>query len=108
MKTADPTELPEPGGSVTFTIVVTNTSTVDDITIDTLTDSIYVDNNGHGDCPVPQTILSRENYSCSITVDVNGNAGVVETNVATASGTDDDGNAVSDIDAATVTITDTP
>ena len=33
-KTANPTSLPEPGGPVTFTVVVRNTSAVDSITID--------------------------------------------------------------------------
>ena len=37
-----------------------------------------------------------------------GNPGDVETDVVTASGTDDDGNPVSDDDDATVTISDTP
>ena len=44
-------------------------------------------------------------YSCSFTGAVSGNAGSSHTDVVTASGTDDDGNPVSDTDDATVTIT---
>ncbi len=33
VKTANPTSLPEPGGNVTFTVQVTNTSSVDSLTI---------------------------------------------------------------------------
>jgi uncharacterized repeat protein (TIGR01451 family) len=75
VKTADPTSVAEPGGSVTYTFVVNNTSAVDSVDIDTLDDSIYGDLNGQGDCSVPQTIAAGGSYSCSITVDVSGNAG---------------------------------
>ena len=57
---------------------------------------------------MPQTIAAGDSYTCSFTANVTGNAGYVEIDVVTASGTDDDGNPVSDDDDATVTITDTP
>ncbi|MDY6911374.1 MAG: S8 family serine peptidase, partial [Chloroflexota bacterium] len=107
-KTADPTELPEPGGLVTFAVRVDNTSAVASVTIDSLSDSIYGDLNGHGDCSMPQTIPNGGFYECSFSAAVSGNAGYVETNVVTASGNDDNGNPVSGEDDATVTITDTP
>ena len=107
-KTADPTTVPEPGGPVTFTVVVDNTSTVDTVTIDTLDDSIHGDLNGDGTCSVPQTIAAGDSYSCSFTETVSGNAGFTETDVVTASGLDDDGVPVSDSDDATVTITNVP
>ncbi len=107
-KTASPSSVPESGGDVTYTFVVTNDSTVDSVTIDTLSDSIYGDLNGQNDCSVPQTIAPGGSYTCSITELVSGNAGAVITNVLTASGTDDDGNPVSDDDDAVVTITDVP
>ncbi len=47
-KTASPTSLPEPGGNVVFTVQVQNTSTVDNVTIDTLNDTIYGNLNGKG------------------------------------------------------------
>ena len=81
---------------MTYTFQVNNPSAVDSVTIDTLDDSIYGDLNGQGDCSVPQTIPAGGSYTCSITVDVTGNAGDTITNVATASGVDDDGNPVSE------------
>jgi hypothetical protein len=108
IKTADPTSLPEPGGNVTFSFTVNNLSDADSVTINSLSDTIYGDLNGQGDCSVPQTIPAGGFYSCSLTAAVNGNAGDTETNLATASGQDDDGNAVSDDDDAVVTINDVP
>ncbi len=56
---------------------------------------------------MPQTLAAAGgSYRCSFTANVSGNAGDVETNVVTASGTDDDGNPVSDTDDATVTVLD--
>ncbi|WP_420643505.1 DUF7507 domain-containing protein [Candidatus Leptofilum sp.] len=108
IKTAVPISVDEPGGDVTFSFVVNNLSAVDSVTIDTLNDSIYGDLNGQGTCSVPQTITAGGSYNCSITAFVSGNAGDSHTNVVTASGTDDDGNPVSDDDEATVTINDVP
>jgi uncharacterized repeat protein (TIGR01451 family) len=113
-KTASPTTIDEPGGPATFTITVTNNSVSSDpVTIADdpqrdpvagLYDSIYGDLNGLGDCTVPQIIAAGSSYSCSFTADVTGNSGYSETDTVTASGTDDDGNPVSDSESATVTI----
>lgn len=108
IKTANPTSVDEPGGQVTFTFTVNNISTVDSVTIDTLTDTIYGDLNGKGDCSVPQTIPVAGIYTCSFTAYVAGDANTSETNVATASGLDDDNNVVSDDDDATVSFNNVP
>lgn len=117
LKTAVPSNLDEPGGSVTFTFEVTNLSLVDTVTLDSLTDSIYGDltSVSGSTCTVPHTLLPEngqpggtDTYTCSITVDVTGDAGKTETNVATAMGTDDDGVIILDDDSATVTINDVP
>jgi hypothetical protein len=108
VKTASVNTLPEPGGPVTFTFVVSETSGLAAVAIDTLSDSIYGDLNGQGDCAVPQLIPAGGSYTCAITVVVSGNAGFVETNVVTASGRDEHGNPVSGSDDETVTITDLP
>ncbi len=113
IKTASPTAVEEPGGDVTFTFTVNNTSdqgnppSPDSVTISSLTDSIYGDLNGKGDCSVPQTIASGASYSCSFSTYVAGNAAESETNIVTIAGTDDDGNPVSDNDDATVTVNNT-
>ncbi|MEJ2765387.1 hypothetical protein VV869_15645 [Photobacterium sp. MCCC 1A19761] len=106
VKTADPTSFNEPSADVTYTFVITNGSTVDSVTIDSLTDTILGDLNGLGDCSVPQTLAANASYTCSVTVEDTGNGGDSIVNVATASGVDDDGAAVSSSDSATVTIND--
>jgi uncharacterized repeat protein (TIGR01451 family) len=107
-KSATPTTLPEPGGNATFDLTIKNTSAVDSVTITSLTDDVYGDLDGKGSCDVPQTLAPGASYSCSFTGAVSGNAGSSHTDVVTASGTDDDGNPVSDSDDAVVSITDTP
>ena len=103
-KTADPTELHEPGGEVVFTVVVENTSQVDTVTITSLTDDVYGDLNGQGDCSVPQELEPGNSYTCSFTAEIEGSEGDQFTDVVTASGTDDDGNPVEASDDATVTV----
>ena len=49
-KTADPTYGAEPGGNVTFDVVVENSSGVDSVTITSLTDDVHGDLNGRGTC----------------------------------------------------------
>ncbi len=93
---------------MTFTVVVRNTSTVDSVTIDTLTDDIHGDLAGQGTCAVPQVIAAGGSSSCTFNAAVTGNAGATETDTVTASGTDDDRDPVSASGSATVTITDTP
>ena len=101
-KTADPVSVPEPGGNVSFSVSVKNTSAVDSVTITSLSDNVYGDLDGKGTCDVPQTIAAGATYSCSFSGAVSGNAGSSHTDVVTASGTDDDGNPVSDDDDAVV------
>ena len=105
-KAASPTEVNEPGDTVTFSITVENTSPVDTVTIDSLTDDIHGDLDGQGDCAVPFDLAPAATYSCSFSADVIGNAGDTETDTVTATGVDDDGAPVSDDDDATVTILD--
>jgi hypothetical protein len=102
LKTVDPAVLDEPGGSVSFSLTVNNISGVDSVTIDSLTDTVFGDLDGVGDCSVPQTIAAGNSYSCSFAADLVGEPGAPHMNVATASGLDDDGNPVSDNDGATV------
>ncbi len=105
-KEATPIEVPEPGAEVTFSVSVENTSSVDVVTIDSLVDDVHGDLDGQGDCALPQTLAPGETYTCSFTALVSGNAGYAETDVVTATGTDDDGAPVSDDDDAVVTVTD--
>ncbi len=98
-KTTDQLQVFAPGEDVIFTVVIVNNSVATDpVTITGLTDDIHGDLNGQGDCVVPQTIQPGSNYTCSFTVFVNGD----ETDIVTASGSDDEGTSVSDSDDATV------
>lgn len=108
VKTATPSSVLEPGGNVTFEFTVNNLSQVDTVTIDSLIDSIYGDLDGQGDCSVPQNIAPGNGYTCSITVFLSGNEGDSHTNLVTASGSDDDGNAVSANDSVTVNVNGVP
>ncbi len=105
-KTADPTSVPEPGGDVEFTVVVTNTG-VEPLTLATLVDSVYGDLDGQGDCTLPQLDLAPdEAYGCSFSAPVAGDAGDEQSNTVTALVYDDEDNFVYGDDKATVTITD--
>ncbi|MGZ9277055.1 MAG: VWA domain-containing protein [Candidatus Limnocylindrales bacterium] len=103
-KTADPTILDEPGGQVTFTVVVTNDS-IESVTLDSLVDDVHGDLDGRGSCDTGGSIAANGGtYTCSFTADVTGNAGDSETDTITAVASDDDGNSDDDSDSATVTI----
>jgi len=107
-KTATPDQVNEPGGLVTFSVLITNTSVPSDpVRIDTLLDDVHGDLNGKGDCAVPQTLAGAGGtYSCSFTVYVGGQAGYTETDKITASGQDDEGDDVTQEDSASVTVSD--
>ena len=108
VKTADPTSVEEPGGNVTYSFTITNTSAVDTVTIDNLVDDIIGDLNGLGTCSVPQLLVPGGSYSCELIAPVTGNAFDSVTNTATASGIDDDGQPVMAADSATVDIDNVP
>ena len=119
-KTADPTEVDEPGDTVDFTVTIENTSVASDtVTIDTLTDAVdggtpYTPTDlvcvDESEPPVTQSVPfdidPGDTVTCTFTNDVTGNAGDTVNDVFTASGQDDDGTAVSDFDDADVDILD--
>jgi len=109
IKTATPTSFNEPGTDVTYTFTVNNLSDVDTVTINSLTDTIYGDLDGQGDCSVSQILPpTTGTYTCSITKFVAGDAGDSVLNLATAAGVDDDNQPVMASDDATVNILDVP
>ena len=107
-KSANPAEVPEPGADVVFSVTVTNDSTADAITLDSLVDDVHGDLDGQGDCSVPQDIAVGGSYGCSFSATVSGNAGDTETDTITAAATDDDGAPLQETGSATVAITDVP
>ncbi|MDA8019935.1 MAG: hypothetical protein MPN21_21050 [Thermoanaerobaculia bacterium] len=104
-KTASPENLPEPGGSVNFTVRIDNSASISaDMT--SLTDTVAGNLDGQGDCSLPQTIAASGFYECTYSAMVTGDPGDSETRTTTASGSLTGEGAFSVGDSATVTITD--
>jgi uncharacterized repeat protein (TIGR01451 family) len=106
-KTADPTSLPAPGGTVTFTVWVTNSGS-GVVTLTLLTDDVYGNLDGKGTCVLTPTILAGDCYSCAFTGTVSSTvAGDVMTDVVTAVAEGDGGptDTVTETATATVSIT---
>ncbi|MEO7197289.1 MAG: hypothetical protein ABIZ50_02335 [Solirubrobacterales bacterium] len=107
--TATPLSRSVPGGSFTFSVVVTSTGPV---TIISLTDDVYGDLATQGTCTTAVgTFLAGEanaSYSCSFAGSFFGIAGASQTDTVTARAADVDGNTLTGSDAATVTITPPP
>jgi hypothetical protein len=116
VKTASPTSISEPSGSVQFSVSATNTSPFASLTIYSLMDDIYNDitTTGHDGitattCTVPTNpvvLAHGETYSCSFVATVAGQGGDTETDTVTVLGLDENSNQVKGEDSATVTITD--
>ncbi|MGH3642634.1 MAG: hypothetical protein ACRDUX_26825, partial [Mycobacterium sp.] len=103
-KSAVPTSVNQPGGPVTFTVQINNLSTVDAVTVSSVTDSIAGNLNGQGTCVLPQNLAALVgSYTCTFTANVTGSPGSVVTSVS-VSGVDDDGGAVAGSATATVNI----
>lgn len=91
-KTASPTQVPEPGGEVTYTVDVKNTASVESVVIMTIDDDIYGDladaangNVSSNTCLVlvGQTLAAGATLSCSFKADASGNAGDTVTDIVT-------------------------
>jgi len=109
IKLANPLSVPEPGGLVAFTIAIDNKSPLQNsVTITRLTDNVYGDLNGQGNCAMPQVLLIDKVYICTFTQFVAGDGGETVRGRVTALGEDTDGNAISEIGEVTVTIDDVP
>lgn len=106
-KSASPVTLPEPGGSVTFSVQVQNQSS-EPVTLTSLVDNLHGDLNGQGTCGVPQLLAIGGVYSCAFSVTVSGNAGEVEIDTITATANDDESNLATAQDDAQVTFSDLP
>jgi hypothetical protein len=103
-KTASLLTVFEPGNDVTFTVMVTNNSAADTVTITTVNDDIFGDISADCDQTLPAGLAPGEVLTCSFTEYIGGDLGDTHTNEVTVSGTDDDGNPVSGSDSATVNV----
>ncbi|HEY5197816.1 MAG TPA: hypothetical protein VIJ51_12405, partial [Solirubrobacteraceae bacterium] len=110
-KSASPASLPEPGGTFTFTVTVSNPSTVDAVKITSLLDNIYGDLSTRAGSTCGALIGTTlapgaASPACSFTGVFNGKAGQSQTDVVTATGTDSNGFSPPPATAhATVTLT---
>jgi hypothetical protein len=91
-KTPRPTTVIAPGGTVTFRVTVTNESTFEAVTLDSMVDSVYGDLDGQGTCVADGsvTIQPGDTYRCRFTGEVTGRAGTTHKNRITATAHDDD------------------
>jgi uncharacterized repeat protein (TIGR01451 family) len=104
-KTAAPASLPEPGGDFTFSVVVTNTSTTETVTITSLSDDTYPwGANSTCDELVGDTLGPLATANCTFTGNFTGNAGASETDIVTVVVTDTDGQTATHSDDAVVGI----
>jgi uncharacterized repeat protein (TIGR01451 family) len=106
-KSASPTVLKEPGGNVTYSVRITNTSSVN-VTVTNVVDDKFGDlddSGGNGCFDVPINLAPGESASCQFTRAITGQGGYVHTNTVCADATDPRGNQLRDCDNATVTIT---
>ena len=114
VKTADPPQRPEPGGTFTFTVVVTNTGDVP-LTITELTDDIYGDlgdpanpnitNNTCDDLIGDTLAPGASTAPCTFDGEFTGDGGDSQTDTVTVIGEDETGTDVTDDDDAVVTLT---
>ncbi|HXG75484.1 MAG TPA: hypothetical protein VNJ53_02850 [Gaiellaceae bacterium] len=107
-KAASPGSLKEPGGQVTYSVTVSNTSADTNVVITSVVDDKFGDlddEGGKGYIDVPFTLLPGQSRSFQFTAQVNGVGGSEHVNVVTASGNDTSGNSLSASDDARVQIT---
>ncbi|WP_421271287.1 DUF7507 domain-containing protein [Aeromonas taiwanensis] len=111
-KTPDPDQVKEPGGSVEYTVVVTNTSGDFDnpLTLTSLIDDKFGDLDTKGDCALGSgvSLAKGSPFTCHFTETINGNSGDTHTNEVTAMALDNEGDDATAKDSATVSIVDVP
>jgi uncharacterized repeat protein (TIGR01451 family) len=108
-KTPNPSVLQEPGGNVTYTIIVTNTSSIDPIRITSLVDDKF--GNLTAECGIPGAkwdLAPLASAPCTVTRSVSGSVSSPHTNTVTATGHDEGGNEAQAQASATVTFTAAP
>jgi uncharacterized repeat protein (TIGR01451 family) len=106
-KSADPTTLKEPGGQVTYSVRITNPSSID-ISVENVVDDKFgdLDDSGGSGCfDVPINLAPGAFASCQFTKQITGVGGTSHVNTVTATGHDENGHSLSGSDDARVDIT---
>ena len=104
-KTANPTHVLEPSGTVEFTVVVTNTN-AEPVTLTTLNDNMFSDLNGQGTCTTGGSIAGGGSYTCTFSKLLIGEPATPHTDTVTAVAADNDGNSDTATDSEIVTFDD--
>jgi uncharacterized repeat protein (TIGR01451 family) len=107
-KSANPTTIKEPGGPVTFSVTITNTSADVMVTIDNVVDDKFGDLDdagGNGCFDVPINLAPGENVNCTFQKTITGVGGTTHVNVVTVTGHDSAGHQLTASDDARVDIT---
>lgn len=102
-KSPDPSVVTEPGGTVEFTVEVTNAG-ANTVTLTSLLDDVYGDVSNEGTCALPVDIAPAASYSCAFDGEVAGSAGESKTDTVTAEAQDEAGNVATAQAEATVHI----
>ena len=106
-KVANPTSVPEPGGDVTYTFTVKNTSPAKEpVTITSLSDDKFGTLAGDADCQIDTVLAWDASCTFQVTKALVGQPGDSHKNVFTAKAEDNEENEASDTADATVTFTD--
>lgn len=103
-KVADPTHLPESGGSVTYTYTISNNGPVA-VTLTSLSDDKF-SISGDADCKVGTSLNAGSSCSFTYTTTLSGATGSSHVNTVSVAAADEEGNPTSAADDATVTFDD--
>ena len=88
-KSANPTTLQEPGGPVTFSVTITNTSVDVPVAIDNVVDDKFGDlddSSGNGCFDVPVNLAPGQSVNCTFQRQITGPGGTSHVNTVTATG----------------------
>jgi hypothetical protein len=116
VKTAEPTSVMEPGGTVTYTVEVSNSSVANvPVELTELEDAPYGDLSDGGNtaisnstCQVGATIQQGSSYTCTFQAEVSGKVGDEIEDTVTATAQSESGRKAQASDPATVTIIPAP
>ena len=103
-KDATPASRPEPGGTFTFRVAVSNL-TGESVIISSINDNVHGNLNGRGTCDSGGVLAANTTYVCQFDAEFTGVAGDSETDIVTVTVVDDEGTSSSAQGDATVRIT---
>lgn len=98
LASADPVAIKEPGGKVTYSVRITNTSPDLDLAVTSVVDNVFGDlgdEGGSGCFDVPINLAPGQFTNCQFTEQITGTGGVDHVSFVTVSGTNENGDPVS-------------